>query len=84
MAFDTTRSSTLNPSGFIALTFQKVGLCVWQGGEEMRSWLTYRGPLGPRLLQPALEMLPLHACAATQPVPLQKPLWTLKPKDYKS
>lgn len=28
MAFDTTVSSTLNPLGFIAVTFQKVGQCV--------------------------------------------------------
>lgn len=33
MAFDTTMSSTLNPSGFIALTFQKVGLCVLRATE---------------------------------------------------
>lgn len=58
MAFDTNGSSTLNPSSFIALTFQKVGLCV-AGCAEMQSWVTYRGPWGPRLLQPALEMLPL-------------------------
>lgn len=37
MAFDTTRSSTLNPSSFITLTFQKVGLCVWHTAQWCRA-----------------------------------------------
>lgn len=77
MAFDTTRSSTLNPSGFIALTFQKVGLCVRQGAKRCRAGWHIEDPwdqaftAGSGDAAPATPPLP-SPVPATQPVPLQQ------------
>lgn len=67
MAFDTTGSSILNPSGFIALTFQKVGLFVRHNAQRCRAGWHIEDPGDPRFYSLLWRFLqsphPIPPCA---------------------